>query len=508
MNASSHTLKLIMSGNVNVPAAINAIIRATLEARQNTQNSTLVFRQIHIFHTEQSLQAMMSMPNPWQQALSEYGISTTSIVHHVTKLEESSIDRFRDLVEQLRTIVNPLDNSHYYVDLTGGVSALKSILAVLAYVLDIEHIYSLEIEFSSDPGIRSQQTGMFYKELEQAKVKMEYRQFPPIKEFDLFGRLNYTEVLRHRQVIASLTQSLAALLPVGFDLDHLQASLLSGINSRLWGEVTGESYNYRHSVFSSSAGVEEMANVMLTFIQGSDLEKKTLGDKLGEINHFIANNPKYFINTKVLEHLTHLMAAVRNDVVHPSSGIERDKETTAIQSYLSSQLSVAFLQFTIKALSVFLNEQGKIIDISVIEGAESSDGSLFYFGFDGDATGDYLELAFGDLVQDESEVLNRSRKLKGAIKKLRNIICKKTQSSSSVLFAEGDNILFKAPYCQDLLNKLQQAYTDETGLHCSIGYGKNLQEATIAMRLSKGKQGNSIVGVVVKGNSINSSSAL
>lgn len=103
--------------------------------------------------------------------------------------------------------------------------------------------------------------------------------------------------------IDCLTQSLTALLPVGFDLEHLQTSLLSGINSRLLGEVTGESYNYRHSVFSSSAGVEEMANILLSIIQGADLENKTLGNKLNDIYSFAKNNPKYFINTKVLEHL-------------------------------------------------------------------------------------------------------------------------------------------------------------------------------------------------------------
>ncbi|NEP83952.1 MAG: hypothetical protein F6K39_41020, partial [Okeania sp. SIO3B3] len=71
-------------------------------------------------------------------------------VHHVTKIEDSNVDTFRDLVEQLRTIVNPLDNPQNYIDLTGGISSLKSILAVFAYVLDIENIYSLEIDFSKD----------------------------------------------------------------------------------------------------------------------------------------------------------------------------------------------------------------------------------------------------------------------------------------------------------------------------------------------------------------------
>ncbi|NEP80550.1 MAG: hypothetical protein F6K39_21695, partial [Okeania sp. SIO3B3] len=54
----------------------------------------------------------------WQEALSNYKISSTSLVHHVTKIEDSNVDTFRDLVEQLRTIVNPLDNPQNYIDLT------------------------------------------------------------------------------------------------------------------------------------------------------------------------------------------------------------------------------------------------------------------------------------------------------------------------------------------------------------------------------------------------------
>ncbi|MEO1799096.1 MAG: hypothetical protein AAFR62_01495, partial [Cyanobacteria bacterium J06629_2] len=141
------SFKLILAGNINIPAMINAIVRATLQARNDNEDSTLTFRQIHVFHTEQSLQTLTSSTT-WQSALKHYKISSTSLVHHVAKIEDSNVDRFKDLVEQLRTIVNPLDNAQNYIDLTSGISSLKSILAVFAYVLDIENIYSLEIDFS------------------------------------------------------------------------------------------------------------------------------------------------------------------------------------------------------------------------------------------------------------------------------------------------------------------------------------------------------------------------
>jgi hypothetical protein len=131
-------------------------------------------------------------------------------------------------------------------------------------VLDIENIYSLEIDCSNDPVTRKKQASLFYHELEQECVSIKYRQFPPIREFDTFGKLNYTEVLRHRSIIDDLVSGLTSLLPTGLDLEHLRESLLSGINSRLIGEVTQESYSYRHSIFASSAGIEEVANIILT----------------------------------------------------------------------------------------------------------------------------------------------------------------------------------------------------------------------------------------------------
>ncbi|ERT05205.1 hypothetical protein M595_4854 [Lyngbya aestuarii BL J] len=443
MNVYQQSFKLILAGNINVSAMINAIIRATLQARSDTQNSDLTFRQIHIFHTEQSLQALTASTS-WQTALKQYKISSTSLVHHIAKLEDSNADRFRDLVEQLRTIVNPLENAQNYIDLTNGISALKSILAVFAYVLDIENIYSLEIEFSNDPATRKKQANLFYHDLESEGVNIEYRKFPQIREFDTFGKLNYTEVLRHRSIIDELVGSLTRLLPSRLDIEHLRESLLSGVHSRLLGEVTEESYSYRHSIFASSAGIEEVANIILTIVKNADLENKTLGKKLDEVRDFFAQNPKYFVNTEMLGHLTQLIKSIRNDIAHPSSTNGYSKEITAIQSRLSSQLAFAFLQYTTKTLSAFLDQNGQFVNIQIIETPIEEDETVFYFGFDGDSTGDYLDRAFGE--SSEEEVKKRSKIVNEAIKTLKKLICKDTKDHESVIFAEGDNILFKSRY--------------------------------------------------------------
>jgi hypothetical protein len=130
MNIYRKSFKLILAGNTKVPAMIAFIITGTLQARNNTQDSSLIFRQVHVFHTEQLLQALTASTS-WQEALKYYEIFSTSLVHYVAKIEDSNVDRFRDLVEQLQTIINPLDNAHNYVDLTSGISSLKFLLSLL-----------------------------------------------------------------------------------------------------------------------------------------------------------------------------------------------------------------------------------------------------------------------------------------------------------------------------------------------------------------------------------------
>lgn len=48
---------------------INAIIRATIQLRINTENNSITFSQVHIFHTEQSIQFLMKDTKPWHHSI-------------------------------------------------------------------------------------------------------------------------------------------------------------------------------------------------------------------------------------------------------------------------------------------------------------------------------------------------------------------------------------------------------------------------------------------------------
>ena len=488
MNQNNLSYKLITAGNKNIAATVNSIIAATLKLREDMDNDSVTFQPVHIFHTAESIKTMMENEEPWANALEKYQIPVTGIVHHVTKIEDFNIERFRDLVEQLKTIVNPLSNTSYYVDLTNGFSSLKAMLAVFAYVLDIENIYTLEFKFNS-----REDTKLFFNELSEKNIPYVYRRFPPIVEFDLLGKMNLTEILRYRKLFDSLTKKISARLSDDFDIKLLQTSLVAGLSALLIGDITRDSSTYRQSVFSSSAGIEETTNILLKEILEKDVEEKTLGPKLNELTDGLKKSGKHFINEEILNSMTHLMKTIRNNVIH-SRSITEDIE---IQARLSSQLAIAFLQYADKALQAFSTPGGTLLKVNLINQAEISKNCVMYFGFDGDSTGDYIADSFLNGIDGETEVKQKSKKIREAVRDISNFIRKHTQDNSAVIFAEGDDILFKAPYDSDLVSKIQKTYEEKTGLKSSIGFGQTLKEATIALRLSKSRNENSVLGIKI-----------
>ena len=74
---------------------------------------------------------------------------------------------------------------------------------------------------------------------------------------------------------------------------------------------------------------------------------------------------------------------------------------------------------------------------------------------------------------------------------------KQNPGFKSIIFAAGDDILFKGRYSEIALRNLQQTYHRVTrDLTCSIGYGQTLQEVYVALKWAKTMPGkSSVVGV-------------
>lgn len=499
--------KLIIPGNIGIPSFINCIIAATIQLRKDQNNEELAFDQIHVFHTEESIKALMGN-REWQSKLKIFGIPNINFIHHVVDIENDNEKGFDQLIRQLRDIINPLDTTEYYMDLSRGRSSLLSILSVFAYVLDIKHIYTLEVDFSNDPELRRKQSNYYWDEIEKDKsISKRYKKFPEIRSFDRFGNRNFTEVIRYKNVMDEILDSTEGIGIV--DQAYAQVIreiLLSGINLRLLGKANEDNKNnYLNSTFSFAAAIEEMTNLALMVAipefdlnSQEDKQKNYLSNKIVKLNQTVNNNSKYFIDENVLNNLGNLISSIRNDTVHHSPKKKRNPLISRLQADISQHLALNYIQFISKSVSSFLDERGSIVTTESLESHTPNDDLEYYFGFDGDGTGDYIESAFYKEDSPEKEVIKRSKIITDALKKLRSIICETTKNKDAVLFSAGDNILFRSKMDTDLIERLLKKYKEMTSLEGSIGYGPSLHEATIALKLAKAKKGQKVMGIRIK----------
>ena len=115
---------------------------------------------------------------------------------------------------------------------------------------------------------------------------------------------------------------------------------------------------------------------------------------------------------------------------------------------------------------------------------------------DGDNTGQELEsLLFR--AKKESQLSEFSNRVKKAKNEVVNYI---TSNKGKIIFAEGDDILFKGKFCFKDLETMKEIYFEHSkGISCSIAYGKDFKEVLLSMKLAKMEK-NTIKGISLKMN--------
>jgi hypothetical protein len=128
----------------------------------------------------------------------------------------------------------------------------------------------------------------------------------------------------------------------------------------------------------------------------------------------------------------------------------------------------------------------------VIEGRP---GEQYFFGLDGDDTGRELERLFQNDLSEKA-FSNFSQAIEAAMKAVSKKL-KQPPIDGTVLFSSGDDILFKGTYDVNAVEELRSTYARLSGGHtCSVGFGKTLKEAYIAMKIAKAAPGkDSVVGI-------------
>ena len=91
-----------------------------------------------------------------------------------------------------------------------------------------------------------------------------------------------------------------------------------------------------------------------------------------------------------------------------------------------------------------------------------------------------------------SEFSNRVKKAKDAVA---HYI--KNSTKGKVIFAEGDDILFKGNFSMNDLVRMKEIYFEKSGgMTCSVAYGNDFKEVLFSMKLAKMEK-NTIKGISI-----------
>jgi minimal CRISPR polymerase domain len=486
---------LIVLGNTNQYTFANSIVAA------ETKSATLFntpLKDIFVIHSTASYDAL-TKEKAWRDHLEKNGISIDKLIHKIVDLDSTNetVEKFVDYIE---FIVNGAlsKNPDVIVDLTNSTSLYKNLLSIVAYVLDLEHQYVIDIDMVRD--LIKEKTFLFPNDLQTSYVPL-----PRATQLDSIAYLSLVELVRYKKIIQSKTEKYAQIDTVASDKKFFEGNLTHSIQLKLQGDRKKDNAIYRIVASSIAASVEDLITLLInkfSLTTNSTSESHmTFGHKIRRIESALAGEIPNDFDFEFFKKFNDFMLYLRNSSTHKSTTLA---DIERFKADLSVKMSFPFIEFYADIIYPLFNS-GNYTEppkkMKKLSGSDITPEATYYFGLDGDNTGLMLEELFMSAC-DDTTFQNTSKTIIGAIEDIKTHICKK---EGKIIFAAGDNILFKAEIDEPTLRMLQQIYHSKTasltyslgsGLTCSIGYGKSLREVYLALKLAKLEPGkNSIVGI-------------
>ncbi|GAA0543949.1 mCpol domain-containing protein [Actinomadura livida] len=469
---------------------------ATELLRSQVNDPTAKFGKVHIIHTSQSIAVL----DEWlygEEWLKSLGLCKSDFVHHVVEMSADLDRRLDEVIGGVASAINSHRVEECYFDLTGGITLSKVALAILAFLIGAPNVYTLEVDLSDD----RDKAKWNLHDLRAAGVPVAYQQIAGLERFDIFGLSNLTTVDRVASRLDELRSALGRSIPQrDSEVEHLISLLGLAEKARLEQtrrSISGSSDEHleraatRSVLFHSMAAAEAVVDLVV-----DDMGDQGLGNKLARLRSIADARSLHPINLLTLRHLSDLLLHLRNRAAHWSSPTP-DHESLAVQGGLGLSLAKSFIWLVTMSLESFLDETGEIArirdhDESVL------DGGVWFVGIDGDGTGGYIAavLRDSDSGNCEQEIRDRSRRINGAITEIAKKV-KETCSKDSVLFATGDNVLFRGRVSPRFVRALLDIYRKHTGLTASAGIGRTPQQASFALSLAKAEAGGAMKIVTI-----------
>jgi len=468
--------QLIILGNTNKYTFCNAIVAAQSKSREILKSS---IDEIYVIHSKESFEKLFQKEGDWLIHLKQYGLNEEIFINKVIlDLEEIS-----KLIDYLKHVLNNCKLDSLMVDISNGTSEWRTLLAVVSYILDISNVYFID----GSSLLKKEKPNSF---LNEEQLKNYYRRMFNGKEIDKLASLNFTEVIRYVEKINKLSSIYGVLDESLTKVDFFKNNLLHALKLKIQNdnEEMEDNALYRISSSAISVSFEDLIDRFLLNYDICDIKDKTLGKKIQILQDVIRKKASPDFDLKFFEKFNDFMLFLRNSTTHKSLDLS---DSEKFKAALSMQMSLIFLEYystVIYNLYPKTDDKSPTYDITETLLDEKEER---YFGLDGDNTGQALEsLLFR--AKKESQL----REFSNRIKKAKDEVVKYIVSNKGkIIFAEGDDILFKGKFCLKELKIMKNIYFEHSkGISCSIAYGKDFREVLLSMKLAKMEK-NTIKGV-------------
>ncbi len=468
--------QLIILGNTNKYTFCNSIVAAQSKSKEIFGSS---INEIYVIHSKESFEMLFQKEGDWLIHLRQYGLNEELFINRTIL----NFDKISIVINYLKNILNNCKFDSLIVDISNGTSEWKALLAIISYILDMSNVYFID----SISLLKKEKPNSF---LNEEQLKNCYRKMFNGKEIDKLASLNFTEVVRYVEKINKLSSIYGFLDESLTNVDFFKNNLLHALKLKIQNDNEDLEDNtlYRISSSAISVSLEDLLDRFLLNYDICNIEDKTLGKKIHILQDVIREKASPDFDLKFFEKFNDFMLFLRNSTTHKSLDLS---DSEKFKAALSMQMSLVFLEYYSTIIYNVLEEiEDKSVTYSITE-TLLDETEERYFGLDGDNTGQELEsLLFR--AKKESQLSEFSNRIKKAKNEVVNYII---SNKGKIIFAEGDDILFKGKFCLNDLKSMKDIYFKHSkGVSCSIAYGKDFKEVLFSMKLAKLEK-NTIKGI-------------
>jgi hypothetical protein len=291
---------------------------------------------------------------------------------------------------------------------------------------------------------------------------------------------------RAAHVLSSISGATAAET-LGFEAD-----IQNAVHSWFRGEKQRDGAALGGAVRHAGRAFEDLVRGVHDTVTGSGSGNKTLAEMLARVRTRLTEVAPDF-EPHLLEDVSQLLRRLRNASTHEQTSPDFGR----IRARLSTELLLATAEYfqILHRKNLLLASVPDAADARKKCAIQGQPGRHYFFGLDGDDTGRELERLFQ--TNSGPEAFNRfSAAVDSAIRVIANRVTL-PPIRGEVLFASGDDILFKGQFDRDALEEMRSVYVRLSGGYtCSLGFGSTPKEAYVALKMAKAAPGkNSVMGI-------------